>query len=121
MVLRHLCRPRDPCGAEIKAGAVSINDALALSIAELGKRSYDRFSTNPTANLYVEGLKKLGENVLKYNQQYLSEEISKEISTDDLEGKYEAEPDFVNETKQVPDSPVISMARLEISGGMFFD
>ena len=35
MVLRHLCRPRDPCGAEIKAGAVSINDALALSIAEL--------------------------------------------------------------------------------------
>ena len=36
MVLRHLCRPRDPCGAEIKAGAVSINDALALSIAELG-------------------------------------------------------------------------------------
>ena len=38
MVLRHLCRPRDPCGAEIKAGAVSINDALALSIAELDKR-----------------------------------------------------------------------------------
>ena len=30
-------------------------------------------------------------------------------------------PIFVNETKQVPDSPVISMARLEISGGMFFD
>ena len=40
MVLRHLCRPRDPCGAEIKAGAVSINDALALSIAEL-----DRYMT----------------------------------------------------------------------------
>ena len=37
MVLRHLCRPRDPCGAEIKAGAVSINDALALSIAELDR------------------------------------------------------------------------------------
>ena len=45
MVLRHLCRPRDPCGAEIKAGAVSINDALALSIAELGyKIVIDRFS-----------------------------------------------------------------------------
>ena len=95
--------------------------ATALAHKSLCKRSYDRFSTNPTANLYVEGLKKLGENVLKYNQQYLSEEISKEISTDDLEGKYEAEPDFVNETKQVPDSPIISMARLEISGGMFFD
>ena len=40
MVLRHLCRPRDPCGAEIKAGAVSINDALALSIAELDRSRF---------------------------------------------------------------------------------
>ena len=40
MVLRHLCRPRDPCGAEIKAGAVSINDALALSIAELDNHTW---------------------------------------------------------------------------------
>ena len=42
MVLRHLCRPRDPCGAEIKAGAVSINDALALSIAELDSTQNER-------------------------------------------------------------------------------
>ena len=89
---------------------------MAACRAELDLMGLSEYSNN----LYVEGLKKLGENVLKYNQQYLSEEISKEISTDDLEGKNEAEPDFVNETKQVPDSPVISMARLEISGGMFF-
>ena len=43
MVLRHLCRPRDPCGAEIKAGAVSINDALALSIAELASSCQSRY------------------------------------------------------------------------------
>ena len=42
--------------------------ATALAHKSLCKRSYDRFSTNPTANLYVEGWKNLGENVLKYNQ-----------------------------------------------------
>ena len=47
MVLRHLCRPRDPCGAEIKAGAVSINDALALSIAELVKKTSALASYHP--------------------------------------------------------------------------
>ena len=54
-----------------KAAAEDIwSMALTLAASSLAQQTKDRFSLNPAADLFTDGLGKLGENVLKYNNQY---------------------------------------------------
>ena len=61
--------------------------ALNLARKSIVRLDTDRFSTNPAPDLYTAGLSKLGENVLKYNQQYLADGVL----LDDLEAEAEVE------------------------------
>ena len=45
--------------------------AISLAHQSLIRSKNDRFSRNPTVNLFLAGLSKLAENVVKYNEQYV--------------------------------------------------
>lgn len=58
---------------------------LNLTFTSLRRLSQDRFSLHLTVNLYITKLKRLDENILKYNQQHNVKVISFDIINDDTE------------------------------------
>ena len=92
--------------------------ALNLAHKSLGRVVGDRFSFNPATDLFTEGLSRLGENVLKYNQQYV-QDLSTIDDDDGNEGLEEPADAF--EINQIPASPIISANPPEALGAMFVD
>ena len=91
--------------------------ALNLATKSLFNWERDRFSIHPTINLYIKGLNRLGENILKYNEQYTTEGAS----FDDVDDGAEADPTPLNTIDQVPGSPTLPTELLQPNNHMFVD
>ena len=89
----------------IKSAAEDIwGMALTLAAKSLSPFPGDRFSLNPATDLFLEGLCKLGENVIKYNQQY-----TREVDTaDDGDGNDSEQDEALTVRDQAPASPTIA-------------
>ena len=78
--------------------------ALSLVLKSLHECQGDRFSKYPSPNLYIDGLRMLSKNVLKYNQQYSSEgPLSAGDEADD-----EVTPAKPESSDTIPPSPVMA-------------
>ena len=91
--------------------------SMALNLASkslIQYRNEDRFSFNPAADLATEGLHKLGENVLKYNQQYASG-VNSDVDDDGDDGVDELEVGLTNNlgASRAQGSPILSSTILE--------
>ena len=91
--------------------------ALNLATKSLFNWERDRFSIHPIINLYIKGLNRLGENILKYNEQYTAEGAS----FDDVDDGAEAGPTPLNTIDQVPGSPTLPTELLQPNNYMFVD
>ena len=89
--------------------------ALQLASKSLVEVNGNRFSMNPTVNLYMEGLARLGESSMKYNRHYISETVPLDDHEKDVE------LGLANETSEAPESLTLPASTLEPSGGMFVD
>jgi len=90
---------------------------LNLAFTSLRRSSQDKFSLHSTVNLYIARLKRLDENILKYNQQHDMKVISFDIIDDDAK----AAINFIDSIINTSDSLTILTDLLETCDYLFIN
>ncbi len=107
--------------AEKHASKFAVEDIwsmmLNLAFTSLRRSSQDKFSLHSTVNLYIARLKRLDENILKYNQQHDMKVISFDIIDDDAK----AAINFIDSIINTSDSLTILTDLLETCDYLFIN
>ena len=87
-----------------------------LAIQFIERINHDQFLLNLIINLYLEELRKLNSNVIKYNQQYLNDRLTAyEIEDNELNSDIITD---IPSVSQMPDSSTLSLNSLDFSDSL---